>query len=92
MLIMTFHHVVPTNYMSHVHPGAMMGMMDAYEFDYDKMDDFIEELRERVGRPPLVNLTALTNRGKVSSGIVTLIVQCTWPIHITCCRICRRTM
>ena len=44
-----------------------MGMMDAYEFDYDKMDDFIEELHDRVGSPPDVNLTALTDRGKVSN-------------------------
>ncbi len=52
-----------------IHTGAMMGMMDAYEFDYDKMDDFIEDLRDKVGRPPLVNLTALVDRGKVSSSV-----------------------
>ena len=52
-----------------IHTGAMMGMMDAYEFDYDKMDGFIEELHDKVGRPPLVNLTALTDRGKVSSSV-----------------------
>lgn len=43
----------------------MMGMMDAYDFDDDMMDEFVEELHHRVGRPPMVNLTALANRGKV---------------------------
>lgn len=60
-----------TDYILHVsvHTGAMMGMMDAYEFDYDRMDDFIEQLQDRVGKPPLVNLTDLANRGKVSSSV-----------------------
>ena len=46
-----------------------MGMMDAYEFDYDRMDGFIEELRGQVGQPPPVNLTDLAGRGKVSSAV-----------------------
>ena len=61
----------PTDDFIHVHvpilTGAMMGMMDAYEFDYDRMDGFIEELRDRVGSPPQVNLTELADRGKVST-------------------------
>ena len=56
-----------TLYMHSIHTGAMMGMMDAYEFDYDRMDGFIEELRGQVGQPPPVNLTDLAGRGKVSS-------------------------
>ena len=59
-----------------IHTGAMMGMMDAYEFDYDRMDDFIEELHDRVGKPPLVNLTDLANRGKVSSNRVLYRIFC----------------
>ena len=46
-----------------------MGMLDAYEFDYDRMDGFIEELRDRVGEPSHVNLTNLADRGKVSSSV-----------------------
>lgn len=42
-----------------------MGMMDAYDYDYDKVGDIVEELHERVGTPPRVNLTALADRGKV---------------------------
>lgn len=42
-----------------------MGMMDAYEYDYDKVDDIIEELHDRVRAPSRVNLTSLLNRGKV---------------------------
>ena len=59
----------PTDYIIHVPilTGAMMGMMDAYEFDYDRMDGFIEELRDRVGSPPQVNLSELADRGKVST-------------------------
>jgi hypothetical protein len=61
----------PTDYVIHVPvlTGAMMGMMDAYELDYDRMDGFIEELRDRVGKPPQVNLTDLANRGKVSNRV-----------------------
>ena len=40
-------------------------MMDAYEYDYDKVDDVIEDLHDRVGSPAQANLTALTERGKV---------------------------
>ena len=46
-----------------------MGMMDAYEYDYDKVDDIIEQLHEKVGRPKQVNLTALNERGQVRRGI-----------------------
>ena len=70
----------PTDYIIHVPilTGAMMGMMDAYEFDYDRMDGFVEELRDRVGKPPQVNLTDLANRGKVSTNTqipITYIIQ-----------------
>ena len=44
-----------------------MGMMDAYEYDYERIDDIVEELHDRVGSPPHVNLTALLNRGKVGA-------------------------
>ncbi len=73
MIIVMLHYVSSWTYKLYMYPsihtGAMMGMMDAYEFDYDKMDGFIEELHDKVGRPPLVNLTALTDRGKVSSSV-----------------------
>ena len=52
-----------------INPGAKMGMMDAYEYDYDKVDDIVEELHGRVGAPSRVNLTSLLSRGKVHVGI-----------------------
>ena len=50
-------------------PGAKVGMMDAYEYDYDKVGDIIEELHDKVGSPSRVNLTSLLNKGKVRVGI-----------------------
>ena len=42
-----------------------MGMMDAYEYDYDRVSDIVEQIHGHEGAPPSVNLTSLTDRGKV---------------------------
>ena len=57
MILYAYNYAIPI--------GAKLGMMDAYEYDYDKVDDVIEDLHDRVGSPAQVNLTALTERGKV---------------------------